>query len=299
VGFIVSGYCPGTSMVAMASGKWDGLMTVIGVVVGQVAWTSIEHFPAISRLQNASDLGHLYLYDLLHLPPKVGPAVVALAVAAMAIGAFLGAQKIESLVRRKDDLPAAPGRPATMRAVFAGFAAFAVVGLVTVALPTGTAAKATAPERIGPMALARKVIDEPWKVRVVDVRPVADCAAGRVPGSECVPVADLKKLALADSNGARELVLVGGADLDAVPPAAAAYPGRVAILEGGFPAWQAFALQAPPPLPADASLADREAFRVRAGLAAAMTGVKAAPPPPMPTGDAAPRKKGGGGGCGG
>ncbi len=57
--------------------------------------------------------------------------------------------------------------------------------------------------------------------------------------------------------------------------------------------------QPPPPLPADASFADREAFRVRAGLAAAMTGVKAAPPPPMPTGDAAPRKKGGGGGCGG
>jgi hypothetical protein len=299
VGFIVSGYCPGTSMVAMASGKWDGLMTVIGVIVGQVAWTSVEHLPAIARFQNSSDLGHLYLYDLLHLPPKVGPAVIALAVAAMAIGAFLGAQKIEQVVRAKGELPAGPGKTSTMRLVFAGFAAFAVVGLATVALPTGTRAGAVAPASLSPMDLARKVIDEPWKVRVVDVRPMADCAARRVPGAECVPLADLQKLGLADANGARELVLVGGADLAAVPPAAAAYPGRVALLEGGFPAWQAFALESPPPPAADASPREREAFRLRAGLAAAMTGVKAAPPPPMPAGDAAPRKKGGGGGCGG
>jgi hypothetical protein len=43
-----------------------------------------------------------------------------------------------------------------------------------------------------------------------------------------------------------------------------------------------------------------QAWRLRAGIASAMTGVKAAPPPPVPAGDAgAPRKKGGGGGCGG
>jgi uncharacterized membrane protein YedE/YeeE len=34
VGFIVSGYCPGTSVVATASGNLDGLVTVVGVVTG-------------------------------------------------------------------------------------------------------------------------------------------------------------------------------------------------------------------------------------------------------------------------
>ncbi|HET8725733.1 MAG TPA: DUF6691 family protein [Anaeromyxobacteraceae bacterium] len=300
VGFIVSGYCPGTSMVAMASGKWDGLMTVLGVVVGQVAWTGIEHVPAIAKLQNASDMGHVYLYDLLHLPPKVGPAVVALAVSAMAIGAFLGAQKIEQLVRAKDGLPSNATPVSTTRMVFAGFAAFAVVGLATIAIPVGTAASARQVETITPMQLARRVLDQPWKVRVLDVRPMAACAASRVPGAECVPAADLGKLGLADANGARELVVVGPAGMPTVPDAVKAYPGRVAVLDGGFPAWEAFALKAPEAPAPGASPEAIETYRLRAGIASAMTGVKAAPPPPVPAGDAgAPRKKGGGGGCGG
>ena len=300
VGFIVSGYCPGTSMVAMASGKWDGLMAVVGVIVGQVAWTSIEHYPAVARLQNASDMGHLYLYDLLGLPPRVGPAVIALGVAAMAIGAFLGAQKISDLVRSKVALPAEASSPSTRRMVFAGFAAFALVGLATMAIPTGSAAGQKPVESLTPMQLARRVLDQPWKVRVLDVRPMAECAAARVPGSECVPVADLGKLGLADANGARELVIVGAPGLGAVPPAAAAYPGRVALLAGGFPAWSAFALT-PPEAPAPGAGPEAvESYRLRAGIAAAMTGVKAAPPPPVPVGDGgAPKKKGGGGGCGG
>ncbi len=298
VGFIVSGYCPGTSMVAMASGKIDGLMTVVGVVAGQVIWTGIEHLPAISRLQNASDLGHVYLPDLLHLGPRAGPAIVALAVTAMAVAAFLGADRIEKILAKP-----APGAPAratpARRAVFAGFAATALFALAAAALPTGSAAVPAGPPRLTPMELARRVLDEPWKVRVLELRPMADCAAARVPGSECVPADQLGKLRLADANPAREIVLVGGADLSAPPPAAAAYPGRVALLDGGFPAWKVFALEAPPPPAAGASARELDTWRLRAGIAAAMTGVKAAPPPPMPSGDApAPRKKGGGG-CGG
>lgn len=298
VGFVVSGYCPGTSVVAMASGKADGLMTVVGVVVGQVVWTSVETVPAIARFQNSSNLGHVYLHDLLHLPPRVGPAVVALAVVAVAIGAFLGAEKIERILARTPEQVPGPARgPA--RLVFAGFAAFAAVGLATLALPTGTAASPAAPVALSPLDLARRVLDEPWKVRVVDLRPMAECAASRVPGSECVPAEQLPKLHLADANGARDLVLVSGSDLAAVPPAAAAYPGKVRALQGGFPAWEAFALRAPEPPAPGAGPEERELYRLRAGMTAAMTGVKAAPPPPLPSGDApAPRKKGGGG-CGG
>jgi hypothetical protein len=293
VGFIVSGYCPGTSMVALASGKVDGLMAVLGVVAGQVIWTGIEHFPAIARLQNASDLGHLYLYDLLHLPPRAGAAIVALAVAAMAIGAFLAAEKVEHLLAR----PAAGPAPArsTRSAVFAGFAACAVAGLAALALPTGGAATPAAPALVASLDLARRVLDEPWKLRVVDLRPMAQCAQRRVPGSECVPAADLGKLGLADANGARDLILVGGADLAAVPPAAAGYPGRVRLLQGGFPAWEELALKAPSPLAPGAAPQELELYRLRAGIVAAMTGMKAAPPPPMPSSGPAPRKRGGAG----
>ncbi len=297
VGFIVSGYCPGTSMVAMASGKLDGLLTVVGVVAGQVVWTGIEHLPGVARLQNASDLGHVYLWELLHLPARAGPAIVALAVTAVAVGAFFGADKVERMLSRAP-APAALAR--SRRVVFAGFAASALAGLAAAALPVGTAATPVAFRALSPLDLARRVMDEPWKVRVVDVRPMAECAARRVPGAECVPLADLRKLGLADANPTRELVLVGGPELAVPPPAAAAYPGRLALLAGGFPAWEAFALKAPDAPAPGASPEAIENYRLRAGIASAMTGVKAAPPPPVPAGDAgAPRKKGGGGGCGG
>ena len=40
-GFVISGYCPGTSVVAAASGKLDGLLTVVGVVIGAVAYAEV------------------------------------------------------------------------------------------------------------------------------------------------------------------------------------------------------------------------------------------------------------------
>jgi hypothetical protein len=297
VGFVVSGYCPGTSYVSLASGKLDGLVTVLGVTAGQLLWASIEHYPAIARFQNSSNLGHIYLWELLHLPARVGPAVIALAVAAMAIGAFLGGERIERIVNRVA-ASAAPAR-SPRRLVFVGMASFALVGLGLGLVPSGTAATPAAAQAVSPLDLARRVLDEPWKVRVVDLRPVDACAQQRVPGAECVPADKLGKLGLADANGARDLVLVGAADLDQVPGAAAGYPGRVLVLRGGFPAWRSFALEAPSAPAPGAAPQELELYRLRAGIAAAMTGVKAAPPPPMPTGDApAPRKKGGGG-CGG
>jgi len=296
VGFVVSGYCPGTSYVSLASGKLDGLVTVLGVTIGQVAWASIEHYPAIARFQNSSNLGHLYLWELLHLPARVGPAVIALAVAAMAIGAFLGGEKIERLIAGGAGDPA--GR-APRRLVFTGIAACAMAGLGLGLVPAGTSARQAQPVAVTPLEVARRVLDEPWKVRVIDLRPAADCAAQRVPGSECVPTDQLAKLRLADATGGRDLLLVTAAGIDQIPASVAGYPGRVETLLGGWAAWEGFALRAPEPPGPGAGPEDLETYRLRVGLAAALTGVKAAPPPPMPAGDApAPRKKGGGG-CGG
>jgi hypothetical protein len=37
-GFMLSAYCPGTSILGAASGKWDGVVTVAGVIAGSVAF---------------------------------------------------------------------------------------------------------------------------------------------------------------------------------------------------------------------------------------------------------------------
>lgn len=293
VGFIVSGYCPGTSLVAAASGKLDGLATVVGVVVGTLVHAELMSVQGFARFMDSGFLGQVYLYELLRLPP----AVVALLVALMAAGCFLGAEKLEALFGR-ERAPASPAAP--RRLVFAGFGALAAVGLASLALPRATAATPAPPATLSAPELARRALAEPWRLRILDVRPVAACAKERVPGAECAPVDTLGKLELADVSPARDLVLVAEAGLAELPAEARAYRGRVLVLEGGFEGWRAWALSpvaAPAPT---APEAERQAWLLRAGLRAALTGAGAPPPPAAPAGGTAPAKrKAGGGGCSG
>jgi len=73
----------------------------------------------------------------------------------------------------------------------------------------------------------------------------------------------------------------------------------VLALERGFEGWRAYALVAPPPPAPGATPEQLAAYRLRAGLHAAMTGVKAPPPPAAPAGGAPVKRKAGGGGCSG
>jgi len=93
VGFVVSGYCPGTSLVAAASGKLDGLATVLGVMAGGLLYAELE--PALGAFPSSGKLGTFTLSRWLGLPAYA----VAGAVLVIAIGAFAGAEKIERLVR--------------------------------------------------------------------------------------------------------------------------------------------------------------------------------------------------------
>lgn len=295
MGFVMSGYCPGTSWVAMASGKVDGLLTVVGSIAGGLAWAELEGRPGFSAFHNLTNLGNVYLWELLGLPSRAGPPLVAAAVVVMAVGCFLGAEKLERvLAPRADPLAQATPGGKPRRVVLSAFVASGLVGLAALALPTGTQAARGLPA-IGPEALARRVFEAPWTLRVLDLRPLADCTARRIPGAECVPVAELAKLQLSEAVADRELVLVAEGDLGAPPAAAAGYPGKLVALAGGWAAWQAYALAPPAPLGAEATPAEREAWRLRAGLQSALTGMKAAPPPPPPTAAPGGVKKGGGG----
>ncbi len=82
MGFNIGAYCPGTSLVAMATGKIDGLVFLLGFGVGVLgfAWS----FPYIQDFYTSSYMGRLMLPDVLGLPP----GVVVLLVVFLAFGAF-------------------------------------------------------------------------------------------------------------------------------------------------------------------------------------------------------------------
>ncbi len=297
VGFIVSGYCPGTSVVSTASGNVDGLVTLVGVVFGTLVYG--ELLPLFSDFHVSGDLGWLYLYDLA----GVSPQLLALGVALMAIGCFVGAEWVErrfQRVRQPDVLTPAPSA-GMRRLAFGLFGAAALIGVATLALP-GAEAQAVAPQEAKPLSasdLAHRLFDEPWSVRVLDLRDAERCAEARVPGAECIGVDKLGDLGLAWASGEQALVLVAAGDLGETPQAAMDYPGELYELDGGFIAWSAYALEPPEPLAADATEAERKEWAFRTGLVSALTGIEAPPAPvAVPAITFTPKKRKGGGGCG-
>jgi uncharacterized protein len=88
-GFVMSGYCPGTSVVACASGKLDGVATVLGVVGGSLLYAELE--PFLGAFMRSGELGTYTLARLLGVPS----GVVAALVVVVALGAFVAAERIE------------------------------------------------------------------------------------------------------------------------------------------------------------------------------------------------------------
>ncbi len=294
VGFVVSGYCPGTSMVAAASGHLDGVLAFAGVIVGSLVYGEIQ--PAIASFHDSGAMGHAFIYELLGIPP----AVAAAAVVAMALGGFLAAEKLEGLFSRKFlGQPAAPSPRRPRRFAFATLGVLLVAGLAAMLVPVPTTAE-TRSARVAELdqaTFARRLLDEPWSMRVLDLRSREACAEQRIPRSECVPRGELEQLGLQYAPAARDLVLLDADGLEQLPPAAAGFSGRVWLLRGGFAGWKRFALQAPTPPPADAGDQARRAYRFRAALHRAMTGAPPAPPPPSSVQKFVPKKRRKGGGC--
>ena len=58
-GFVVGGYCPGTSMAAMATGRKDGMVFVLGMLAG--VWAYAEFTPGLDEWYKATSAGELTL----------------------------------------------------------------------------------------------------------------------------------------------------------------------------------------------------------------------------------------------
>lgn len=88
-GFVIGGYCPGTSVVAMVSGKLDAWLFALGVVVGIFVFG--ELYPAIEGFFYSGDLGPVTLPEIF----GVRYGLVVLAVVLMALLGFVGAKALE------------------------------------------------------------------------------------------------------------------------------------------------------------------------------------------------------------
>ncbi len=91
VGFIIGGFCPGTSLVATATGKLDGIFFTLGVLFGIFLFG--ESVGLFEDFFYSSYMGRFTLMDLFN----TSTGVVVLGVLLMALFMFWGGEKLEQV----------------------------------------------------------------------------------------------------------------------------------------------------------------------------------------------------------
>jgi hypothetical protein len=69
LGFVMGGYCPGTSFVAVGIGKIDAIVFTIGLMVGIFIFS--EAFPFLEGIYNGNYLGSVTVPETLGISPKL------------------------------------------------------------------------------------------------------------------------------------------------------------------------------------------------------------------------------------
>lgn len=94
VGFIMGGFCPGTSFTAIAIGKLDAVAYLAGLYLGMAGFTMV--YPYIADFFNSGYLGHITLTQITGIPAHW----YAFAFTVMALAAFWGILAIEKRIRK-------------------------------------------------------------------------------------------------------------------------------------------------------------------------------------------------------
>ena len=92
VGFVVGGYCPGTSVASLATGRIDAMVYALGIFAGTFVYAEV--YPAIKGFVNSDPMGQVTLPEVLGLPY----GIVVFAVVVIAVVGFWGATKVERWV---------------------------------------------------------------------------------------------------------------------------------------------------------------------------------------------------------
>jgi len=173
VGFTLGGFCPGTSLVALATFKLDGLFFVLGGLVGMFLFG--EQADSLAAFLDLGSHGRLTLGAVA----GIDAGWVALAATLFAIAAFWGTNRVMEAVGRE---PVRVGRGARAGA---GLLVVAALGLALVGQPTLAErvarldAERLEPLRdrsvhVSPWELAHLMQDDFLPLTIVDLRSEAD-----------------------------------------------------------------------------------------------------------------------------
>ncbi|MCA9868350.1 MAG: YeeE/YedE family protein [Anaerolineales bacterium] len=242
MGFIIGGYCPGTSVVGAAVGKIDGILFVLGVLFGIFAFGETVGF--YEAFWHSSYLGRFTIPEWLGLPYGVVVVLIVL----MALFMFWGAEQLEKIFGGRD-LSKEPKWRIYAGGGLLGLALLtAFIGQPTTEQKwsrieaTETARLTNREVQIHPAELALTMTDDTLRTIILDVRPEADYNLFHLQEAQHAPLEALPDM-LEELRAAPEnsVVVVVGNDEAAATEAwkflRAESVRSAYILEGGLNNW--------------------------------------------------------------
>ena len=191
-GFIIGGYCPGTSVCAAAIGKIDAMFFVGGGLLGVFAFG--ELYPLYHTFYESTALGAIKVFDSL----GISQGLFAFILIVTAVGAFA----VTTLIEKRVDASSAPSlefKP--LKHKIAGVSII-LLGVVFVFLPSrqthliekvkdASYIASHSVKMMLPDELAYRIIDKENSVQIVDMRLPEQFAALALPGSVNLQMKDL------------------------------------------------------------------------------------------------------------
>ena len=173
-GFILGGFCPGTSLVALATLKIDGIFFFLGGLVGVFIFG--ETVDLYRYFFNGSYYGRLTLMDVFNIPA----GIVVILVTLMAVFMLWGGEQLEKIYGKKD-----PAKAPKIRYYGAGVLVVTAITIALIGQPT-TADRWARLEPVREKALANREMyvhpgelldtfhDHKLNLIMLDVRSEAD-----------------------------------------------------------------------------------------------------------------------------
>jgi len=242
VGFIIGGFCPGTSLVGLATGKLDAVVFVFGVLFGIYLFG--ETIGAYAVFFDSSYLGRFTLPELFNV--NYGTVVFIVVVAALSL--FVVSEKVEAAVNK---------RPMQKFPGWSKSAAGALVAMAAVALIIGQPTNADRWQKIAtesqskldqrlvqiaPAELLKYMNDSKIKVVPLDVRDEHHYNQFHLRGAVHVPLDSVQEKAREFQFELANTVFVAMSNDEVAATEAwkilkAESVPNIYILEGGINAW--------------------------------------------------------------
>ncbi|MFA7289459.1 MAG: YeeE/YedE thiosulfate transporter family protein, partial [Melioribacteraceae bacterium] len=183
LGFVIGGFCPGTSFCAAAIGKIDAIYFIGGSVIGVMLFG--ELYPMLYGLYTAENWGMVTVYDLF----GTSHAVVTFAFAVMAAGAFWFTRWVELRVNHGATLKEHP-----IKLYYAVVSILVIMGFSAFLMPSNQAAvlkEANDPDLVNSIKvnyitsdeLAFRLMDNDNNLQIIDFRPIKEFTEMSLPKS--------------------------------------------------------------------------------------------------------------------